>query len=163
MLYLLVQSGPDYFAIEALHIVEVIPLVCIEPLAGTPPSQAGFIRYHDTAVAVHDLTKLLAPGQRPPSARMSTRIVMLRHPAHPDPLGLRVDKVAYTLPADPSNFKPVGLGLDHQGFVTGIWMNGPKIIHALDVVRLLEHLASNPSARNRAARPLWITPESKSF
>src|SRR5262245_6445186 len=102
MLYLVVQSASERFAIEALRVVEVIPLVKVEPVAGLISPLAGLIRYQDTAVLVLELNQLLGQGLIAP-ARMCARIVLFGHPDCPEQLyGVRVDKVVGTLHADPA-------------------------------------------------------------
>lgn len=169
MLCLVVQSGTDRFAIGAVHVVEVIPLIRIEPVSGMSRAVAGFMRYHEATVPVLDLAELLvagAPTSASSRARMGTRIVVLNHPQEAGRLhGLRVDKAATIVPVDPATLKPACAGLDRGGLVTGVLMDGAGMILVLDIGRVLlcaAPAASRPAPATESASP-WITPTLKSF
>jgi chemotaxis-related protein WspB len=75
MLFLLLQLGPDRYAIAARDVVEVLPLVEIKRLPQTPPEIAGLFTYRGAPVPLLDLCQL-AYGV-PARARLSTRILLV--------------------------------------------------------------------------------------
>jgi chemotaxis-related protein WspB len=180
MLYLVVQSGPHRFALEACRLAEVVPLVRLEPIAGMPPAMAGSMRYRDTVSPVFDLDALLnsnlSPSAPAAPAQMSTRIVMLQDPAGPDRwLGFRVRKIVSMLETAPGQWQPAGLGLDHGGLVLSVRTDSAGMIFALDGPRLLQAAAATTATApapvpalagtkpvSESMRP-WITPTLRSF
>ena len=89
MLFLLSQVGSERYAIPANRIVEVLPLVAINPLPQMRPGVAGLLHYHGTSVLVVDFGLLV--GTQPTSARLSTRLVLL----NVQPQGSSQDPIAF--------------------------------------------------------------------
>jgi len=165
MLYLVVQSAAERFAIEAIRVVEVIPLVKVHPLPGSVAPVAGIIRYQEMAVPVLDLNQLIAPG-RASSARMSARILLFHHPDCPAQLqGLKVDKVATTLQAEPASFNQPAPGpWVRSDWVMGLRMDATGMLLALDIERLLRAGSPGPARlESGTSIPSWTAPTSKSF
>jgi chemotaxis-related protein WspB len=77
ILFLLFRLGADRYALAADHVIEVLPMIDIKALPGSPPAIAGLIDYRGTSVPVVDVNAL-ALG-RPARSRLSTRILLCRY------------------------------------------------------------------------------------
>lgn len=105
MLFLLLQLGPDRYAIAARDVVEVLPLVEIKRLPQTPPEIAGLFTYRGTPVPLLDLCQL-AFGV-PARARLSTRILLVNC-QQGRLLGLIAEGATAMLRCEPEAFLPAG-------------------------------------------------------
>jgi chemotaxis-related protein WspB len=76
MLYLLFQVGSHRYALHTADIVEVLPLMVIQPFPQAPPGVVGLIEYRGVPVSVVDLTRTIL-GQVAPH-RLSTRLIIVR-------------------------------------------------------------------------------------
>jgi chemotaxis-related protein WspB len=117
MLHLLVQLGPDRYAISARDIVEVLPLVALKTLPGAARGVAGLLDYHGAALPVVDLSAL-ALG-RPAAPRVNTRLLIVRHApprGNEHLLGLLAEHTTEMIRRDPRDFSPaVGGGARFLG------------------------------------------------
>lgn len=110
MLFLLFQLGDDRYAIEASRVVEVLPLLSLKRLPQGPENVAGIFNYRGQPVPAVDLSQLTLG--RPASERLSTRIIVVRHPdsaGHDRLLGLVAENTTETLRADPQDFIATGV------------------------------------------------------
>lgn len=105
MLFLLLQLGPDRYAIAARDVVEVLPLVEIKRLPQTPPEIAGLFTYRGTPVPLLDLSQLAFGA--PARARLSTRILLVNC-QHGRLLGLIAEGATAMLRCEPEAFLPAG-------------------------------------------------------
>jgi chemotaxis-related protein WspB len=74
MLVLTFQVGPYRLALDIARIVEVVPRVRLQPVAGGPAWLAGEFVYRGQVVPVVDLHRLLGSGECPP--HLSSRIIL---------------------------------------------------------------------------------------
>lgn len=94
MLHLLLQAGSHRYALEVSQVVEVLPLLHLQPLplvvpagrgeseqGGQPLDVRGVFYFHGAPVSVIDLGQRLAGA--PVAARLSTRIVLVERPEGP--------------------------------------------------------------------------------
>src|SRR5436853_7649828 len=77
MLFLLFQLGNDRYALEAIRVVEVVPLLTLKQWAQGPPGLAGIFNYRGQPVPAIDLAQVA--GGRAASERLSTRIIIVNH------------------------------------------------------------------------------------
>ena len=75
MLYVLFQLGKDRYALEASRVVEIVPLLTMNPIPQAPKGVAGMIVYRGQAIPAVDLCELTI-GQ-PARERLSTRIIIV--------------------------------------------------------------------------------------
>ncbi len=98
MLALLFTAGADRYALPARAIVEILPLAALKRVPAAPPYLAGLLNYHGALAPVVDLSRLI--GEAPCRARLSSRILLTRHPL-PDGrvelLGLLVEQATETM------------------------------------------------------------------
>lgn len=109
MLFLHFRIGSDSFALRTDRIVEVVPLSDVEQMRQAPGAVAGYLEYRGHFVPVVDLCALEAG--RPARRRMSTRIIVTRHPAAENVLiGLIAENATEVLRIDPAEFAPFATG-----------------------------------------------------
>lgn len=121
MLFLHFRIGGESFALSTEAIVEVVPLTNLRPVRHAPDGIAGSFEYRGRFVLVVDLCRLELG--RSAHERMSTRILVMRHPQDPDGLfGLIVENATETLRLDPAEFAPFAAGPD--GLVQRIAVDG---------------------------------------
>lgn len=110
MLFLHFRIGGDDLALAAERIVEIVPLAGVQTLRRSPVGVAGSLEYRGRFIPVVDPC-VLELG-RPACRRLSTRIVIVRHP-HEDAalFGLIVEQATEMLNLDPRAFAPFAPGL----------------------------------------------------
>jgi chemotaxis-related protein WspB len=138
MLFLLFRLGKDQYALDATGINEVLPLVEVKTLPGSPIGIAGVINYRGTPIPLIDLSALMLG--RPARSRLSTRIVVVQYSAGDDvlhQLGLITEYATGTVRHDPGDFVPSGVtnrGTPYLGPVAA----GPNgLIQRIEVGQLL--------------------------
>src|SRR5437867_11493242 len=108
MLFLVLRSGSHRYALEAGQVVGLLPLMRVETLPHMPPAFAGLINYGGRPVPVLDFGQLVT-GQATPR-RLSTRIVLVRHPASDSRLvGLMADRATEARRGESADFIEPGL------------------------------------------------------
>lgn len=109
---LLFHLGNSRYAIPVADVVEVAPLVELEPVARTPDYVAGLFNYRGRHAPVIDLCRLTQ--QRQCADSFTTRIVLVDFPlanGHKRTLGLLAEQVTETADMDASSFLPTGLNV----------------------------------------------------
>jgi chemotaxis-related protein WspB len=109
MLFLHFRIGDDCFALAAESILEIVPLVPLKKVRQAPDAVAGSFEYRGRYVPVIDLCAL--DVRRSARRRMSTRIIVVRHP-HDEAglIGLIAENVTEMLRLDPAQFAPFAPG-----------------------------------------------------
>ena len=158
MLHLLLQIAGTRYALEATGVIEVLPIVHVEPLAPPIPGLAGLINYRGIPIPVVDLG--LHFTNIPTPRRIGTRIIAVETPASVNvsrpPVALLVERILGAAPLAPESFRQAGpegarrVAHDPTGF-----------IHLLDLAGCLQPVA-NTSDAIRSTAPCAATP-SKSF
>jgi chemotaxis-related protein WspB len=109
MLFLHFRIGGDSFALATDRIVEVVPLSDIKQMRQAPTAVAGCFEYRGRFVPVVDLCALELG--RPARRRLSSRIIVMRHPADETRLiGLIAENATEMLRLDPAQFVPFAAG-----------------------------------------------------
>ena len=147
VLFLLFKLGNDRYALDVSRVVEVIPLVELKRLGGSPPGVAGIFNYRGQFVTAVDLCELIS--HRPAQNRLSTRIIVVRQPdgtADSRLLGLIAEEATGTLRKERSDF------VDPAATAVGVASTAPVLFDAEGAIHLLDetHLLSD-SLRNQLA------------
>jgi chemotaxis-related protein WspB len=109
MIFLHFRIGADSFALAADRIVEIVPLVELKTTRGAPDGLAGSFEYRGRFITVADLC-MIELG-RPARKRLSTRIIVVRHPEDETVLfGLIAEQATQVLTLDPAAFAPFAAG-----------------------------------------------------
>ena len=138
MLFLLFQLGSDRYALPAGEVAEVLPLVSLKAVPGTPPGVAGLMDYRGTAVPVIDLSAL-ALG-RPAARRVSTRVLMVKYPLPGGEmrlLGVIAERATETIARQPADFQPTGLAGDDTRYLGPVAHDPRGLIQRIEIGALL--------------------------
>jgi chemotaxis-related protein WspB len=138
MLFFLFRLADDRYALDALQIAEILPLVRVKRLPRAPAGVAGIIDYHGAPVPLIDLSQL-ALG-RPARQRLGTRIILVNYP---DPegtthlLGLLAERATETMRRDPADFVACGVGNDPAPYLGPVAADAQGLVQWIQVDKLL--------------------------
>ena len=110
MLFLLFRLGEARYALEARRLAEVLPLIGLKPLPGSPAGVAGVMNLRGAPLPVLDLSALAL--RRPAQRLLSTRIMVVRDDAVDGTLrllGLIAEQATETVRRDPGEFCAAGI------------------------------------------------------
>ncbi len=138
MLYLLLRTGNERYALEARRIVEVVPLVLLKPVPHTPPYVAGLFDYRGNWVPVIDLCRLTS-GQDC-SSHQTTRIILVDYPGadgHTNILGLLAEQVTETIKIKDSDFHPAGIEVPEAPYLGELARAAGAAVQQLHIDQIL--------------------------
>ncbi len=138
MLFLMFQLGSNRYVLDARKVVEVLPLVRIEPAQQAPKCVAGFINYRGTPVPAVDLCELLLG--RPAAPRMSTRIVLISLATESGErklIGLIAEGAIGLIRKERSEFIEPGMRLNNAPYLGPVAMDKHGVIYWVQEQRLL--------------------------
>jgi chemotaxis-related protein WspB len=110
MLFILFRLGKERYALEAAHVIEVIPRLPLRLLPGTPDYVAGLFNFRGTVVPVLDLDTLTLGAPCP--EQLSTRIILINYTLKSGVkrvLGLIAEAVTDAVKKEPSEFMASGM------------------------------------------------------
>jgi chemotaxis-related protein WspB len=138
MLFLLFHLDADCYALDTSQVVELLPLLSMKKMLGSPAGIAGSLNYHGAFVPVIDLSEL-ALGRAAP-ARLSTRIILARF-SEPDQasrlLGLIAENATETMRAEPTDFASSGIDDDAAPYLGPMAMGRHGPVQRVELNRLL--------------------------
>ena len=137
MLFLLFQLGRDRYALEAAHVVEILPLVGVKEIPRAPSAVVGLFNHRGQPVPLIDLSELMLG--RPAKKLLSTRIILVRSGAEGEDrlLGLIAEKATETLRRDPGDFVPSGVTNDAAAYLGPVAPDPRGFIQWIQVDQLL--------------------------
>jgi len=138
MLFLLFELGTDRYALDALQIAEVLPLVAIKRIPRAPPAVSGVFNYRGAPVPVIDVSQLTLG--RPAARRLSTRIVLVHYPGGDGAthlLGLIVEKATQTVRYAPADFVASGITTADAPYLGPVATDARGLLQWIDVQTLL--------------------------
>jgi chemotaxis-related protein WspB len=138
MLFLLLELGPDRYALDARQVAEVLPLVSITRLPQAPPSVAGILNYRGAPVPVIDVSQLMRG--RPAERRLSTRIVLVHYPdvgGQQRLLGLIAERATHTVRREETDFVPSGVTSEGAPYLGPVATDARGLLQWLDARTLL--------------------------
>lgn len=144
MLFLLFHLGPDRYALQASHVIEVVPLVTLKSLPHAPAGVAGMFNYRGQLVPAVDLSQLTLGV--PAAQCLSTRIIVVNYTGAGGTdrlLGLIAEKATETLRTDVRNFVAHGLKLRSAPYLGPVMLDPQGPIQWLDE----KQLVSGPISR----------------
>jgi chemotaxis-related protein WspB len=138
MLFLLFHVGPDRFALDASHVVEVVPLVNLKKIPQAPKSVAGLFNYRGRPVPAVDLCELTLG--KPAEECLGTRIIVVRYPdaaGNPRLLGLIAEKATDILKKDSAAFADPHVRINSAPYLGPVMMDGQDSVQWIHEQRLL--------------------------
>jgi chemotaxis-related protein WspB len=138
MLFFLFRMGDDRYALDALQIAEVLPVVGIKAIPQAPSGVAGILDYHGVPVPLIDLSQL-ALG-RPARQRLGTRIVLVNYPVLNGPchlLGLLAERATEIMRRDPTDFVASGVGNDTAPYLGPVAADAQGMVQWIKIDQLL--------------------------
>ncbi len=150
MLFLLFTAGSQRYAIPAARVVEVLPLLHLTRVPQAPAPLAGYFNYQGCPVSAVDLSALTAG--RPAAEQLSTRIILVRHPAAPGPdhlLGLIAEEVTQTLKRPAADLSHTGVRLAEAPHLGPVFMDEHGAVQCIYEDRLLVSALPQPAAGSR--------------
>lgn len=138
MLFITFQLGADRYALDALQVAEVLPLVTLKQLPHAPSAVAGIFNYHGQPVPVIDLSALTLGRQA--KQLLSTRLILVHYQPTNNTshlLGLIAEKATDTLRGDPEDFVSTGVTHPHTPYLGSIAPHPPGFIQRIDIHQLL--------------------------
>ena len=145
MLFFLFRLGEHRYALDALQIAEILPLVGIKRIPLAPIGVVGLIDYHGAPAPLIDLGQL-ALG-RPARQRLSTRIILVNYPDQEGAtqlLGLLAERATEIMRRDPADFVASGIGNDAALYLGPVAADAQGLVQWIQVEKLL-----TPSVRDR--------------
>jgi chemotaxis-related protein WspB len=122
MLALAFHLGKDRFALRCADVVEVVPRVELRDIPHAPPYIPGMFTYRGAVVPVIDLCLLL--WNKPCANRMSSRIILVRHPPAPASgrvIGLYAERVTEAVHLDASRAAPPGIDIPEAPYLGEVY------------------------------------------
>lgn len=110
-IFLIFRLGQEQYALEAAHVVEVIPRLPLQPQPGAPRFVAGLLNFRGQIVPVLDL-RILA-SDVPCVDQLSTRIILIQYMLKSGAgklLGLIAESVTDAVKREPDQFMSVVAG-----------------------------------------------------
>jgi len=137
-LVVLFQLGDQRYAIDAAHVIRVVPLVRLRSVPHMPAFVAGLLNLWGNSVPVIDLTSLLLG--RAARRVMSTRMILLDFPCADQKtrtLGVIAEKVIGTTEVDESSYEDLPINTDGAPYLGPVWRDEEELVQILDVSRLI--------------------------
>jgi purine-binding chemotaxis protein CheW len=143
----------DMFAVEALHVREILDLVTITEVPNSDPFVNGLINVRGKVVPLADLRIRFGMEQRPPT--VDTRIVVLeiQFEGEPVTVGIRADKVYEVAEIAASALQEapkVGMRWRAE-FIRCIGKRGDNFMVVLDIARIFSATAHGEAGADAAA------------
>jgi chemotaxis-related protein WspB len=138
MLFLQCQIGDDRYALEASRVVEVLPLVKVQPMPHAPAAVAGVFTCRGAPVPLIDLSQLLLG--RPAQRRLSTRIVLIEYPgaeATRHLLGLLAEKAIGTVVREAAEFSATGIRAQAAPYLGPVAVDAQGLLQWIELDQLL--------------------------
>ena len=138
MIALLFEAAGQRYGLDISQVTEVVPAARLRRLVGVPDYVAGVFRFRGAHVPVIDLSQLI--GGTPAQARLSTRLVLVRHPGPSGEgrlIGLLAEHVADGLDESAESVGPSGVSAPDAPFLGDLGMSGGRSVQYLRVEHLL--------------------------
>ena len=138
MLLLTFQADNQHYAINAGNVLEVIPIVKIRKLPGTPDFVRGVMNYRGIPVPVIDITQMLSG--RPSIEHLSSRIILVKYPENGESkniLGVLAEHATGTVVRETEEFTEPGIASPAMPCLGKISVGGKKMLQIVKIDDLL--------------------------
>jgi chemotaxis-related protein WspB len=139
MLFVLFHLGRERYALDASHVIEVVPLLALKRFPQSPRGVAGVFIYRGHPVPALDLCELTVG--RPATEHLSTRIIIVKHQETPAPdqlIGLIAERVTDTIRREPGEFVDAGVKLATVPFLGPMLKDERGMIQLIATQKLLQ-------------------------
>ncbi|MEM8549461.1 MAG: chemotaxis protein CheW [Verrucomicrobiota bacterium] len=137
MLIILFQLGDKRYGLDTSRVVEIVPMMPLREVPGTPPSVAGLMECRGRVIPVIDLCQLTVG--RPAEPVLSTRTILVQAGEHHEQLiALMAEQVTDTLSVEEAELQDTGLrppDAPHLGKVVKNEVG--ELVHCVEVDELL--------------------------
>jgi purine-binding chemotaxis protein CheW len=143
--YLTFRLGEATYGIGILKVQEIIGLMRITPVPGTPPHVRGIVNLRGRVIPVMDLRRRFGMAAVPDTERTCTVITQVIGAHGPATIGVIVEDVAEVvdLPLDRLEAVPeFGAGIRSE-YLTGVARLGENVVLLLDIDAVLSHEAAD--------------------
>ncbi len=137
MLFLFIQLGNDRFALDALQVTEILPLVSIKPFPNMSAGVAGVFTYRGRIVPAIDLSEVIL--RRPARQLLSTRIVLARAKevsGGVDLLGFITEQTTETARREPGEFVQPGIVNADMPYLGPVANEAQGLVQWIDIDKL---------------------------
>ncbi|HEX4346128.1 MAG TPA: chemotaxis protein CheW [Vicinamibacterales bacterium] len=138
MIALLFDVDGQRYGLDIRQIVEIVPAVRLRRLPSLPPYVAGVCRFRGAYVPVLDLSLLIAGV--PAAERLSTRLVLVRHPGPAGEgriLGLLAEHAAQGLDEQTDAPSSTGVASPEAPYLGPLTASGGRTVQHVRVEQLL--------------------------
>lgn len=138
MLLVTFQVNNQHYAINAKSVKEIIPLVNIRPLPGTPDFVRGVFNYRGSLTPVIDVTRMLSG--KPTAELLSSRIILVNYPDGKESghiLGLLAANTTGTVTRDNATFADTGIDIPAAPWMGKISVDQAALIQLVTIENLL--------------------------
>jgi chemotaxis-related protein WspB len=138
MLFLLFQIGGERYALDASHVVEVLPLLNLKTIRDAGHGVVGVFIYHGQPIPAIDLSQLLLG--KPADEKLSTRIILINHAdknGNSFLVGLIAEHATEMIRRDRADFHETGMKLREAAFLGPVLTDESGIIQLLHEQKLL--------------------------
>lgn len=138
MLILGVSIGSEQYGIEAIRVIEVVPLIQLKKVPLADASIKGLFNYRGQPTPVIDLCQLFE--QRPCSDNLSTRIVIVNYPrasGTPRAVGFIAEHITDVMRCQPDDMRNSGITDSSNEFLGLIYSSDNGMVQLIDTDKIL--------------------------
>lgn len=150
MLLLTFQIGNEHYAVNAIEIIEILPLTTIQSIQQAPRFIAGMLNYRQNIVPVVDLVQLI--NKRPHKKVLSSRIIVMNYPMgnKNKTIGIIAEKVTDTINADDDRISYSKISIPNADYLGKIQNQSGKFIQLIDIKSILPQQVQNMLYQNNS-------------
>lgn len=163
MLFLVFELGEGRYALDAEAVEQVLPLVRITAIPGSPRGIAGTFNYAGSPVPVVDLVDLALA--RPAAARLDTRLIVANYPVSEGQhrrLGLIAERVTTTIRRNADEFVESGVTSPGAPYLGPVTTDAHGLIQRIEIRKLLPAAVADVLFTDSADKT-WPSNTSNSF
>ena len=138
MLFLLFRLGKDRYALPAVQVAEVLPMLEVKQIPLAPPAVCGAFDFRGRPVPLIDLSRMaLGVAAR---EQLSTRIVLVDYPdgrGGTRLLGLLAEQVTETMRRNPEDFRDSGVGVPDAPWLGPVASDAGGLVQRVEIGELL--------------------------
>jgi chemotaxis-related protein WspB len=137
VLVLVIQIGPDRYALDARQVREVVPAVALRAVPHAPAEVAGLASWRGQVAPVIDLVRLLHGVPCP--ARMSSRMVVVDYASNGGkrPLGLLAEQITDVDRIDDRAVEEPGVTIPDARYLGKVFRTAGGLVQLVEVKALL--------------------------